>query len=322
MKTVIITGGNRGLGYECAKNIAAETDWHVILACRNIHTAQSAVKQLVTETSNPHIEAMTLDLASLASVRQFTQAFAARNLPPLKALVCNAGLQVVSGTTFTQDGFEMTFGVNHLGHYLLTHLLLGQLDRPARIVVVSSGTHDPTMKTGLPHPKYTDGHSLAFPKQAESTQANVATIGRQRYTTSKLCNVYMTYELVRQLQAANIDGITVNAFDPGMMPGTGLARDYNPIIRFVWRFILPGLTLFRQRVNTTSQSGAALARLVTDSQLSQVTGKYFEGMEPIRSSDESYDEARALELWQSSAQLVKLTASETIFNNQPQHSQI
>ena len=162
-----------------------------------------------------------MDLASLTSVRAFVENVRAAGLPPLHAIVCNAGVQVVSGTEWTEDGVEMTFGVNHLGHFALVQGLLDELAHPARIVVVSSGTHDPSKHTGMPDPSYTSAADLAQPRAEQSHD------GRRRYTTSKLCNVLFTYELDRRLGHGG-QGVTVNAFDPGLMPGSGLARDYPP----------------------------------------------------------------------------------------------
>ena len=117
----------------------------------------------MTETSYPHIQGLELDLASLQSVRHFVQQLAQLNIPQLKGLVCNAGVQIVFGTTFTVDGFETTFGVNHLAHFLLVNLLLPQMMENSRIVFVSSDTHDPTTQTGMPAPRYESTHQMAFP---------------------------------------------------------------------------------------------------------------------------------------------------------------
>jgi NAD(P)-dependent dehydrogenase (short-subunit alcohol dehydrogenase family) len=256
---------------------------------------------------------MRLDLASLASIRAFTDALAERADPPLKAIVCNAGIQVVSGLSHTEDGFETTFGVNHLGHFLLVNRLLKRLVTPARVVFVASGTHDPAQRTGMPVPVYTDARTLAHP--APGPEANPGEVGRQRYTTSKLCNVLCTYELARRLETAGLSTpdapVTVNAFDPGLMPGSGLARDYSPLQRFAWNFVLPVLRWFMPNVNTTEASGQALARLVTDPALAGVSGRYFEGRREIRSSQASYDEAVARALWDTSAELVALQPDET-----------
>src|SRR5450631_4159367 len=141
-KTVIITGGNSGLGYACARTIARDSDdWYIILACRNLDTARQAAERLIEETHHRFIEPMLLDLASLTSIRAFTKHLSMRDFPPLHSLVCNAGLQMLDETHYTTDGFEMTFAVNHLGHFLLVNLLLSFFVSPARIVFVSSDTH-------------------------------------------------------------------------------------------------------------------------------------------------------------------------------------
>ena len=323
--TVIITGGNRGLGYEAAKNIAASGEgWHVVIAARDEAGATGAAAQIVKETGNTNVEAMSLDLASLSSIRGFDAKFAARDdLPPLSAVVCNAGLQVVGGTTYTEDGFETTFGVNHLGHYLLVNLLLKKLSAPARVVYVASGTHDPKKRTGMPVPRYRDAAVLASPDEhpdpAEEGEGT-GVVGRRRYTTSKLCNIYATYELDRRLKAEGLSTdavpITVNAFDPGLMPSTDLSRDYSPRLRFVAQRILPKLLpvfgLLGVNVNSVATSGKALSRLVVDPELTGVSGRYFEGRKEIRSSEASYDLGNAAELWETSAMLVGLRPEESV----------
>jgi len=310
MKTVIITGGNTGLGYECAKRIAATREWHLVLASRDPHRTETAAAALRAESAHAPIEAMVLDLASLASVRTFARELSAKALPPLHAIVCNAGLQIVNGRTSTKDGYETTFAVNHLGHYLLVRLLLPHLVAPARVVFVSSGTHDPEQRTGIPAPRYIDARALAQPERdPENATESVAVAGRRAYSTSKLCNVLCTYELSRRLNAAGRTDVTVNAFDPGMMPGSGLARDYGAVQRFAWRFVLPALRLFVRNVNSIERSGEALARLVVDPALATTTGKYFEGLREIPSSRESYDTAKASELWETSAALAGVSAA-------------
>ena len=180
-----------------------------------------------------------LDLGSLDAVRRFARELDVRP----KALVCNAGLQVTQGLTRSAEGFETTFAVNHLGHFLLTNLLLTRLlaSAPARIVVVASGVHDPALRTGMPKADVADLDTLA----ATGGPRPGAYDGRLAYVNSKLCNLWFTYELVRRLQHAGLSNgtsqLTVNGFDPGLVPGSGLARDYAPALRFVWNRVLPGL---------------------------------------------------------------------------------
>lgn len=292
-RTAVITGANAGLGLECARALLADDPtWHLVFAVRNVARGADAVAQIGHPARCTVLE---LDLASLQSVRAFTYAFRAAVLPPLRAIVCNAGLQVVSGTECTADGVETTFGVNHLGHFALVQALLDDLARPARIVVVSSGTHDPAKFTGMPSPNYTTADELAHP--CESGAAD----GRRRYTTSKLCNVLFAYELDRRL-GHGADGITVNAFDPGLMPGSGLARDYSRIGRWAWRYVFPLLRVL-PNVNSARSSGSRLAALTADARFDGVTGAYFEGQRQIRSSKDSYDRDKALDLWEASQRL-------------------
>lgn len=300
-RTAIVTGASAGLGLECVRALlASDPSWHVVLAVRDTARGADAV-ELIGQPDRCTVREM--DLASLRSVRAFTDDIRGAGLPPLHAIVCNAGVQVVSGTERTADGVEMTFGVNHLGHFALVLGLLDDLAPPARVVVVSSGTHDPTKHTGMPSPRYTSAADLAHP-QATATPGD----GRRRYTTSKLCNVLFAYELDRRLGHGE-QGVTVNAFDPGMMPGSGsgLARDYPPLQRLVWRYLFPALRVL-PGVHSTRTSGGNLAALVHDDRFAGITGEYFEGRRPIRSSADSYDVGMARDLWETSERLLTSVA--------------
>jgi light-dependent protochlorophyllide reductase len=309
LQTAIITGGNGGLGYQCARAIAAASpEWHVIIAARDHAKSEEAARSIAAETKNSQVAAIELNLDSLDSVRRFVTEFAARALPPIGAIVCNAGIQTIREITYTDAGYETTFAVNHLGHFLLVNLLLRHLSERARIVMVSSGTHNPDQFTGMPKPDYSDAATVA--KRESGTDPGTA--DRRAYTTSKLCNIMFAYELARRLKADRREKIGVTAFDPGLMPGTGLARDYTPVMKFLWNFALPALR-FIPGVNGVGKSGSDLARLVLDPQLEGVTGKYFVGRKTVPSSKESYDERKAAELWDSSVSMVHLQPDETIF---------
>jgi NAD(P)-dependent dehydrogenase (short-subunit alcohol dehydrogenase family) len=248
---------------------------------------------------------MHADIASLASVRAFVGEYGRAGLPPLRGVICNAAVQVVSGTRLSEDGHELTFAVNHLGHFALVQGLLGQLSDPARIVIVSSGTHDPDKRTGMPPPRYTSAERLAH-ADADPDEP-IGKLGRRRYTTSKLCNVLFAYELNRRLRA---DGraITVNLFDPGLMPGSGLARDYTGPQRLAWRFVLPLLRVLPD-VHSAETSGRNLAALVGDERFADVSGEYFLGLKVVGSSTESHDPAKATDLWETSERLVASAAA-------------
>jgi NAD(P)-dependent dehydrogenase (short-subunit alcohol dehydrogenase family) len=163
MQTVIITGANSGLGYKCALNIAASrTDYHVLLACRNSDRAEEALKKLKTQTHSPNISTLPLN-ASFASIREFPNALENANLPPLYGLKCNAAPNSRDHQAVTDDGFEITFGVCHLGHFLLTSLLLPNLEENGRIVFVASDMHDPPKVFGKV--SYLGAQALAYPQK-------------------------------------------------------------------------------------------------------------------------------------------------------------
>jgi NAD(P)-dependent dehydrogenase (short-subunit alcohol dehydrogenase family) len=298
-RTVIVTGATGGLGRQAATDIAAAgKQWQVVLAARDVRRAERVSTEIAAATGNHDVAAAELDLASLGSVRRFAAEHIAGSHPPISAIVCNAGIQITSGTTFTEDGIETTFQVNHLGHFLLASLLRGSLAPSGRVIFVSSGTHDPDKATGMPAPRFTSAEGLAHPAPDAADRAAVE--GRRRYTTAKLCNVLCTYELARRLDG----GATATAFDPGLMPGTGLARDYSRVQRLVWQYALPVLTPFVPGVNTTARSGRNLSRLAIDPKLDGITGAYFSGDRPTGSSTESYDRRKATELWEASERLV------------------
>ena len=301
-RTALITGASSGLGLSAATELARDANWHVVITGKDQHRAGAVAGPIGAE-------ALALDLGSLDDVRSFAARFAAGGRPPLRALVCNAGIQHISGLALSKDGYEATFAVNHLGHFLLANLLLDQLVAGSRVVVVASDTHDPAKSTGMPAPRYTSAAELARGDDGWALGDPPAIAGRRRYTTSKLCNVLFTYEAARRWESRHI---TCNAFNPGLMPGTGLARDYPAYQRLAWRYLMPALTVMRPGINTPRTSGRALARLVSDPGLEGVTGRYWSGREEIRSSEESYDLSKADDLWQTSVALTALERSAAL----------
>lgn len=316
-KTAIITGGNVGLGYYTAQELAQTGEWQVIVASRNQVRAQAAVDQIRQVVGNTHIFAMKLDLASLASVRQFVAAFANQQVPPLHAIVCNAGFTATKNST-TQDGFDGIFGVNHLGHFLLVNLLLKHLVTPGRIVFVSSGTilDDNRMARlmRVPLPNYTTARALAFPDQAPADQRVERPF--QRYSTSKLANAMTAFELARQLQAAGIDTpatpIGVFALDPGLMPDTAFLRVMPAPLRVMVRGLFMQWRHTNPEIRSVKDSGQHLARLVTDPELTGKTALFFDGLKERRASPDSYDRAKQDDLWQTSIELVGLQPHEML----------
>ncbi|KIY02042.1 uncharacterized protein Z520_02180 [Fonsecaea multimorphosa CBS 102226] len=306
--SVLVTGGTTGLGFHAAAEIARQRPDHcIVIAARTDAggSAESINRRVLGSEDHDHhrrrVQFMVLDLGDLKSVRAFVARWAEQNLPPISILLLNAGRQFPFGDIqYTADGFEATFGINHMGHALLFYLLQPHLANEARIVVTASGTHDPLQKTGMPPPMYTSAEDLAHPASPAALKAP----GRQRYTSSKLCNVLWTYALDRRLgRPPSRQKWTVVAFDPGLMPGTGLARGYPAVARFMWKRVLPSLipllrlVLSSPNIHTPEESGAALAWLALDAEVRMQSGVYFEGRRQIKSSVDSYDETKQEELW-------------------------
>jgi NAD(P)-dependent dehydrogenase (short-subunit alcohol dehydrogenase family) len=308
-QSVVVTGGHAGIGGECTRSLLAGGA-RVLVASRDVERARHEL----AAPAGADVEFVALDLASLSSVRTFSDWLGetASRRPPLHALVCNAGVQLVAGPERTEDGFERTFGVNHLGHYLLVHRVLPLLIDPGRVVVVASGTHDPAQRTGFPTPRYRGARALAEPDREIIEKNGVTRAGQHAYSTSKLCNVLFTYALAERLSRDRPE-VTAVAYDPGFTPGTGLARQYGSVMRFLFGRVGPALVPLMKlfiHVQTVPQAGAALARLAIDPDVRRITGAYYAGREQIRSSDASYARDTQEELFVESAALVGLQASE------------
>lgn len=309
-RTILITGGTANLGYQAALSIARQCpDHQIVIASRtDPDSAAETINRALTQTN---VSFMPLDLSSRAEVRAFADEWESRKYPPIQALVLNAGLQFPGEVEYTADGIEKTFAINHVGHALLFALLSRHLADTARIVVTASGTHDPEQKTGIPDAVYTTAEELAHP-----TAETAKNPGRQRYSSSKLANVLWGYALHKRLARLPGRSWTVASFDPGLMPGTGLARGANLIVRFLWTYVLPRIIplmrlLMFPNIHTPEQSGAALAWLAVDPEAVKTSGSYYEGKRQIKSSKASYDEQNQEDLWKWTIENISLNEEES-----------
>lgn len=304
-RSIIITGANSGLGFETAKLLLQDPQNEVVIACRSAASGASAVQAL--ERLPGRATWLELDLSKQASIRTFVEQFRGGGFPPLYALVCNAGTQEVVSPKRTAEGFESTFGVNHLGHYLLSRLLLSDIVPNGRITIVASGVHDPKQSSGMPPPVYTRAPDVANDFEPGRIP------GLRRYSTSKLCNVMHCYELSRRLAGsgdARLTSISVNALDPGFMPGTGLARSWPTPLRWISDHILPALRLVHNNTHHPRVSARRVVALTTGPE-GRSGSKYYSNGKPVKSSDQSYDEQVAKELWTSSAAMTGESADLT-----------
>uniref|UniRef100_A0AAA9TWU9 Polyprenol dehydrogenase n=1 Tax=Bos taurus TaxID=9913 RepID=A0AAA9TWU9_BOVIN len=200
-RVAIVTGGTDGIGYSTAKYLA-KLGMHVIIAGNNDSKAQEVVRRIKEDTLNDQVEFLYCDLASMRSIREFVQTFKMKKLP-LHVLVNNAGVMMVPQRT-TEDGFEEHFGVNYLGHFLLTNLLLDTLQESgapghsARVVTVSSATH------------YVGELNL------DDLQSSTYYSAHAAYAQSKLALVLFTYHLQALLTAQGMP-VTASVADPGVV---------------------------------------------------------------------------------------------------------
>ncbi|MDG4767704.1 SDR family NAD(P)-dependent oxidoreductase [Solwaraspora sp. WMMD406] len=267
MKTIVMTGGTSGFGAETRMRLVTQPGTQVLSGTRSVVPGGP-------DTAPGDSDTLPLDLARLDSVRAFAQAVTDRlDGTPIDALVLNAGLSFRTGDRRTVDGFETTFAVNHLGHYLLIRLLMPYLAPKATVVVTTSGTHDPDHGTLLPTPpRHANARLLARPETDPERDTDPRSAGGRAYTSSKLCNVLTVRALATRPEARSGHWRVV-AFDPGPTPGTGLLRDTSPAMRLAWR-LLSQATRLIPRFNRREVVAAAL----TDLTLGTVTappGQYY-----------------------------------------------
>ncbi|GAA5024755.1 dehydrogenase/reductase [Marivirga lumbricoides] len=305
MDSIIITGATSGIGFECALRMAhIAKNEQIIIPARNIKAGKEVIERIKDKTGHKNLRSLELDLASLQSIRQFSEKLSREKNLSISILINNAGVQNIGETQYTTDGFEQTFGVNHLGAFALTMQLLPFMKNDGHITFTSSETHDPALKTPIEPPIYTSAQELAFPKE---TSEKPSIVGQRRYSTSKLCNIMTAYELQERLKHTNI---RVNAYDPGMTPGTGLAKTYSPIMRFLWKNVFPVLTLIKSNIHTPAQAGKNLANLAYSEKYRNLKGIYFSDGKVVNTSVDSYNKVFQKCLWNESLELTKTTFTE------------
>lgn len=289
---IVMTGGTSGIGLEAARALL-KAGHTLEIGVRRPETAPGDIRKRAT--------LLPLDLADLASVR----AFADRIAPGADALLFNAGIQVVSDQRSAQ-GYELTFATNHLAHQFLVQRLAPGLAPNARIVLTASGVHDPAGKTGMPPPLHADARRIALPETDPQRDPKPDAAGRRAYSTSKLLNVMTGRELAKRLAPTRPD-IAIATFDPGFNPGTGLARDYHPVLQVVFKTVMKAF-IHGENVTSPPVSGGALAALTADSAYAQARGDYFSmrhhRMQPRTPSELARDDAACAKLWDDSVTLM------------------
>jgi retinol dehydrogenase 12 len=271
-RTFLITGANTGIGLATAQALA-ERGGRVHLACRSRQKGEAAAAEIAAATDGDRVGVLQLDLADLASVRAGAEAFLALG-EPLHVLINNAGVGGTPG--LTRDGFELVFGVNHLGHFALTMALLDRLtESKARVVNVASDAHY-------------QAHGIDFARLRRRTRGIT---GMPEYAVSKLCNVLFSQELARRFAGT---GVTSYALHPGVV-----ASD---IWRRVPRLVRPLVT---RRMLTIEQGARTSLYCATAPGSDLVSGAYYDDCaerapSPVATPD------LAGQLWQHSQEWTQL----------------
>ncbi|GJS25245.1 short-chain dehydrogenase TIC 32, chloroplastic-like protein [Tanacetum coccineum] len=281
--TAIVTGASSGIGAETARVLALH-GVHVVMAVRNTETGTKVKESILKETPNAKIDVMELDLGSLASVRKFATEYCSSGLP-LNILINNAGV-MAPPFTLSEDNIELQFATNHLGHFLLTNLLLENMKstsreqgKEGRIVDVSSMGHR-FAKEGINFDKITD----------KSSYGPIDAYGR-----SKLANILHANELGRQFKEEKVE-LTANSLHPGAIQ-TNLLRHHffiEGVMNWVGKFFL----------KTIPQGAATTCYVALHPQVKGVSGEYFSDSNKGDRSPFAKDPELAKKLWDFSLSMV------------------
>jgi NAD(P)-dependent dehydrogenase (short-subunit alcohol dehydrogenase family) len=286
-KVAVVTGSNVGIGLETAAGLAAQ-EATVVLACRNQGKAQAAAREITTRTWNDDVHVVPLDLADLVSVRQAADDILTR-WDRLDVLVNNAG-GTWSVRQETAQGFEQTFGVNHLGHFALTNRLLPRLraGAPSRIINLTSVGH----------------HAARRGMRFDDLQSERHYEAMEAYCRSKLANVLFTRQLAKRLAGAVAGAgsgdiaVTVNAVHPGPVRSSfGMDGDLHGFMGFGMRMVRP--------FEISPKRGAKTSLyLATSPQVAAKTGGYWVRSKPGHMSRQARDDEAAARLWDESERML------------------
>ena len=310
--TVVITGTSSGVGLYAAKALA-NRGWHVVMACRDLAKTEKAAQEAGIPQSSYTI--LHIDLASLESVRQFVNTFRASGRS-LEALVCNAAIYMplLKEPLWSPEGYELSVATNHLGHFLLSSLMLEDLkNSPAadkRLVILGTVTHNPDELGGKIPPRPDLGELKGF---ADGFKAPISMIDGKKfepvkaYKDSKVCNVLTMRELHRRYHEST--GITFSSLYPGCVAETPLFRNHYPLFQKIF-------PLFQKYVTggyvSQELAGERVAMVVADPEYKQ-SGVYWswgnrqkkDGKSFVQKvSPQARDDEKAERMWDLSAKLV------------------
>ena len=275
-KIVLITGANSGIGKATAIKLAT-MGAHIVMLCRNKERGETARQDIIQTSDNKNIELILIDLADLISVRKAAEDIKAK-YDHIDVMINNAGGYFTERKT-SKDGYECTFAMNHLGHFLLTNLLLDELKAAvnARLINLSSDIHK-------------KGHIIFDDLMTEKKYKGFGV-----YSHAKLANILFTKELSRRLHDTDI---TVNTLHPGIVR-TNFTADSGRFIRFM-------MTIMGSLLKSPEKGAETSVYLASSKDVAGISGKYFVNRKEKKSSPESCNEEVAKKLWKMSCELTGL----------------
>ena len=289
--TIILTGASSGLGEATALQLGQQApQTRIVITSRSDNGVAASIN---AKTGHDNVVHIALDLSTHAGTRSFVNEFISRSYPPISALLLNAAIQYTNGVHMSKDGIEEMFEVTHVNHALLFFLLKDHLKEDARISIVASSTHDPAKKRIKPI-TYTSADEIAHPAIVEEKGMDE---GLKRYALAKLANILFAYKLAEKAQAAGKQWV-VSAFDPGVM-ATRLYREQGWFFNWVIAWLAPWLIAETYTAKVTAESYVKLAIGHEYGDAKTISGRYYRvlNVEPIKSSVESYDDAKQQDLW-------------------------
>jgi len=296
--SIVMTGGTAGFGRLALDIVSQNSDQPIILGARDASKLPPSLRDRIT--------VLDLDLNSFRSVRDFCER--ASVVGPINSLVLNAGLSSRT-SPMTEDGFERTFQVNYLSHFAMIQRLWDVLKDDAQIVITSSGTHDPEEKTPPPPPRHANARLLADPSSDPTRDKSGSRAAARAYTSSKLCCTMLSLELAERRPAG-----TSISFDPGLVPGTQLTREFP---QWLVRLLLPIMsrTMPADRTSSLAASANGLAYLMARRSLVGASGDYVAmrggSAVVVQPSEMARDAALRRQLWADSEALLANVAALT-----------
>jgi NAD(P)-dependent dehydrogenase (short-subunit alcohol dehydrogenase family) len=275
-KLCVITGANSGIGFETAKELAKQGAF-IVMVCRNEDKAEAAKKQITKETTASGVDIVLCDFASQDEIRKAAYEITNR-YEQIDVLINNHGF-VAGEYNETVEGLEATFGVNHIGYFLFTNLLLDHVKKApeARIINVASAAH----------------RNGEFDPENLQLKDNYSTW--KAYANSKLFNILFTVELANRLKGT---GVTANCLHPGVI-GSNFGSNAGWLIRVFWKIAGPFMKSNREGAETTIY-------LATSDEVKDVNGAYFKDSKVATPSKAATDKENAERLWELSEQLCGL----------------